>query len=77
MKTMKTRHDSSWKRYLSTFGEICVFRGKRNVVRFIPSHTPVVAVPVTREAAASGLREWRRPHEARGSAASNACFGAY
>ena len=57
---MKTRHDSQWKRYISRFGTICIYRFNRAKVTFIPAHTPVISLDVKRAAAAQGLREWRK-----------------
>ena len=60
IEPMKTRHCSQWKRYISKFGEICMFRAKRGYVRFIPAHTPHVSLEVSRADAAKGLMEWRK-----------------
>ena len=58
---IRVSRDSQWKRYVSRFGEIAVSRIRRNVIGFIPAHTPVISLSLSRNKAASGLREWRRP----------------
>lgn len=62
---IKTLHSSQWARYTTRFGEIAISRSHRGRVVFIPTHTPVISVPVTRQQAAQGLREWRQMNESR------------
>jgi len=59
---IQRRRDLQWSRYSTRFGQIAVSRIKRTV-GFIPAHSPVISVTVTRQQAAQGLREWRNMQE--------------
>lgn len=55
---MKTAHCDQYRRYFSHIGQICIRRDRR-LAAVIPMHTPCVSIPLSRQQAAIGLRQWR------------------
>ena len=53
---MKTRHCSQYRRYILRCGEIAIRKDNPTHVSFIPKHTPVVSIRITRMDAIVALR---------------------
>lgn len=59
---IERQKDAYHKRYSTRFGTLVINRQTSDAA-YIPRHTPHVAVYVTRQQAAEGLRTWRKLQE--------------